>query len=78
MFTGNYLTCTPRALRMRGVYLELRSLIYAYCVCDKQRMGLLSTRVPKMRGELQQKYRYVDQNPQAFNQNPQAPGSQAI
>ena len=28
MFTGNYLSSTPRALRFPGVYLELRPLIY--------------------------------------------------
>ena len=28
MFTGNYLSSTPRALRMRGVYLELKPLMY--------------------------------------------------
>jgi hypothetical protein len=27
MFTGNYLSSTPRDLRARGVYLELRPLV---------------------------------------------------
>jgi hypothetical protein len=30
MFTGNYLSSTPRELRVPGVELELRSLIYIY------------------------------------------------
>jgi hypothetical protein len=30
MFSGNYLSSTPRDLRARGVYLELKPLIYIY------------------------------------------------
>ena len=35
MFTGNYLSSTPRDLRARGVYLELRSLILNIAVINK-------------------------------------------